>query len=298
MLEKRIGPENRLLFKDQITWVLNSDLLKEAAISFVIVALMFAYDRFKAKRRAVPATAPATQPLLKALAQIPIPVITLFGSTLAAAFNLGFFLSVGVIFMSLFSIQEHIVFAISGFVEVTLFLAAISIVFQAVRNVEDGTFGNLIVAALIFVGLIFPINWAWGLIRDTYLDAGLDTAISVGLIICSAAAFVVALRFRPRLGLHETNEKTIAVLAAISIFTATSIGIYRGNELVHSVKQSKANWAVTRSGTRLGIVRIGADYSLLVDATTVVTAYRTGDLLQISSEKITPAPTQGEGKSP
>ena len=66
-----------------------------------------------------------SEPMLEAVLALPLPALTLFGSGLAVAFNLGFFWAVGIVFMSLFSIQEHVVFAISGLVDVSAFLVGV-----------------------------------------------------------------------------------------------------------------------------------------------------------------------------
>jgi hypothetical protein len=48
------------------------------------------------------------------LKQVSIALVTFVVSALAVAFNIGFFFAVGTIFISLFTIQEHIVFSLSG----------------------------------------------------------------------------------------------------------------------------------------------------------------------------------------
>ena len=60
------------------------------------------------------------------ITNFPVALITLAVTGLALAFNMGFFVVVGLDFIPLFSIQDHLVFSIGGAVVLLLLLAVMS----------------------------------------------------------------------------------------------------------------------------------------------------------------------------
>jgi hypothetical protein len=267
-------------------------------IALVIGASMIRYER--KLERALLAAGPDASPrktigfgIMFFGESIPlsIPHLTLFGSALAFAFNLGFFWAIRISFMSLFAIQDHIVFALSGLVEVLVVVGAAGALENFISQVDSRHLGGTRKTGRWWIGRFLSISvlaWlAFNLISDqeiqAYSDAGIETALSLASVLICGMVFVLVVRFGE--GKSRTN-----ILALIVIGAALSLGAYRGNLAVFSEKQHKSDFALTQAGTRLGIVRIGSDYSILVDTTDKVLAMKTASLLEIASQRGTVAP--------
>ena len=247
------------------------------AIAFSTV-FTWVYGRRRAGKMAQPGPeanplirlANAISPLVSGVSAIPLPQLTLAGAILAFSYNLGYFRAIGLIFMSLFSIQEHIVFALSGLVEITVLLIAISIIFNLYTLLpkHDNYPLWLVILLTISAGYI-AITATLQQLTTTYSDAGAATTWSKAFALMCGILLFFALR-------QPTIRENLTFIFLLLVGSSLALGVWRGNELVHSREQHAWNVAVTRAGERFGIVRVGADYTIVVSPDLKVTAVKTG----------------------
>jgi len=206
---------------------------------------------------------------------ISVPSLTLVAVLGALVYNAGFFSTVGFHFINLFSIQEHLVFALTGSaILITLTSIAAQVKNQMVdyyRMRQDRlTFyfaTALYVAAFVLIAGVFVLN--------ANEDAGPITAAWAGLGFVFAAMLVFVLQ-------AATFPVLIALFAILETF---AFGSYYANFLMFSQTQHSENWAKNPTDEKFGVLRVGSDYSLLISSSHVVSVVRTTDLYIQSESK-------------
>jgi hypothetical protein len=199
----------------------------------------------------------------------------------ALVYNAGFFSTVGFHFINLFSIQEHLVFALTGSaILITLTSIAAEVKNQMVdyhRMREDKIIfyfaTALYVAAFVLIAGVFVLN-----VNE---DAGEITAVWAGLGFVFAAMLVFVL-----------PTATVPVLTALfAILETFAFGSYYGSFLMFNQSQHSENWAKNvggeknLAGEKFGVLRVGSDYSLLISSSHVVSVVRTRELYIQSEPK-------------
>ena len=277
-----------------MNWISWEALSREALLLFFAGVMALIFVLRAARREAAPDDSgkdlgvkllTSLAPFLDDLSRISLPLLTVAGATLAFAYNIGYFWAVGVIFMSLFSVQEHIVFALSGLVELAIFIGAAVLINNIFRLIPDK--GKSHRPILYYLLMTFAIYIALSQLHDwlqrTDLDAGIETASALFFVYVCAASLLLVMR-------HPGLRRSMFVIFIVLVTSSLALGIRRGSELVRSNNQHKTNIAVTKTGERLGIVRVGADYTIVVSPTRKVSAIRTAELAEIRADKSPIAP--------
>lgn len=196
---------------------------------------------------------------------------------MAFSFNLGFFSAVGLPFLSLFSVQDHIVFSLSGaFIVVTLFSALLSIASNISFYADQPKWslpwiinGTGFMAALDFAIL--------NSVHDEYVSYGVFEA-AVLFILLAFAAIMVGVILAAR-GVKLRSQLLIGALLG----TAFLSGVLYAGRQVDGEKIGHRGIALSKSDkTQYGLVRAGQLYTLIVSPDHIVHAVRTDDLLEMS----------------
>jgi hypothetical protein len=205
---------------------------------------------------------------------IPIPALTLVTVVGALIYNAGFFSAVGFHFINLFSIQEHLVFALTGsavLVTLTSVAAQVHVImvdyYRKGNNELKYYFAKtLYIAGFVFVAGVFVINASE--------DAGPNTAALAGLGFMFAAMLIFIL-----------PAATIpALMVLFGILETFTFGSYYGNFLMFRDPLHTVNWAKSLSGERFRVLRVGRDYSLLISSSNAVMVALTTDLYLSSDQ--------------
>ena len=206
---------------------------------------------------------------------MPVPALSLVIVFGALVFDVGFFLAVGFHFINLFSLQEHLVFGLTGS---AILITLTSIAAQLNTNLVDYYKDNgdvlkyyfavaVYVASFVLVAGVFVIN--------TYEDISPMTAAWAGLGFVFAATLIFVL--------HAATFP--ALIALLTILETFSFGSYYGNFLMFSQEQHKVTWAKNSVGEKFGVLRVGSEYSLLTSSANVVSVARTADIYLSSDQK-------------
>jgi hypothetical protein len=223
---------------------------------------------------------------LEAFLQVPIPAATMLGAVLAFLYNIGFFWSVGIVFMSIFTAQDHIVFALSGLVYLTAIFLIVNLLNFVIDMLQSVKNTNPIGLAFVFVGIWGLTETLWSSLFAVYEDAGMATAGALTLALAVGGALFLYLTFK------QSNRRAVPIISIILLPLALFLGMYAGQHLVNSQREHAKNWALTESGERLGIVRIGSANSLLVDDKQVVKVFPTSSLKEIAADQSGKKPDQ------
>jgi hypothetical protein len=218
--------------------------------------------------------------LFESLRAVPLPAISFFGVVAAVLFNLGYFAAVGVNFMSLFPLQESIVFSITGAVASASVIAAMqgaANFFGTLPSRQDGR-GSVVIkltaSSIILVGLMY--NAIDQTIRY-HGDGGYAVSVPFVVFISIGIAMVLLVLLRKRS--WDTNfYALIAMLASISFVMC---GLLYGNSLIYGRELKTKSVAILADGREANVVRLGAEYSLVAFGDRSVHAVRTDSLKDI-----------------
>jgi hypothetical protein len=212
------------------------------------------------------------------LAAVPLSAVTIGGSALAFAFNLGFFTAVGTSFLSLFTVQEHLVFALSGAFIVLLVFGVLSTLFNAIESMQTAPLWTVpwLINAAGFVFLFDSIVVVQ--VLSQYRSYGAQEAILLFVIIALASLTVGILVS----GRGDAAQKSYFVIFAISA-TAFLSGLLYGNQQLHGEPSGYRGHAILKSDHKeYGLVRAGQLYTLIVSPDQIVHAVKTDDLVELS----------------
>jgi len=218
--------------------------------------------------------------LVDQLTSVPLSALTIVGSALAFSFNLGFFSTVGTSFLSLFTVQEHIVFSFSGAFVVFTLLAILMNVFSVVEYLHRQPVwsGPWIVNGLVFVALFDFIVITQ--VKDQFDRYGAREAILLFIIIAEAS---LAVRFYFHAVRDDDERKKVFLIAITVVALSFLSGMLYANEQIDGEKGSRRSRATMKSDQKeYGLVRAGQLYTLIVSQDGVVHAVRTDDLIEMS----------------
>ena len=214
------------------------------------------------------------------ITNFPVALITLAVTGLALVFNMGFFIAVGLDFIPLFSIQDHLVFSIGGAVFLLLLLAVMSFPF-------------VVSPAVSFAPPIAIGNKAW-FEAITLLESAASATVSVviayqisqkagGSLLTICGSFLFAVRLAVTSG--KDNREGVVFALLLLVLGAFMTGHFYGVLRLDEAKNPRITFVMTTDNVRMVVVRAGTEYMLLTSDGSVVTAMKAEKVSAIHSER-------------
>jgi hypothetical protein len=213
---------------------------------------------------------------------ISLPLLTIVGSTLAFAFNLGFFWVCGLAFISLFTVQGHVIFALTGAFVV---LSVGSVGLNVYSMIDKDSSYTIKDQAFWINNLVFMAGTATVIITTVinfHQLYGRQVAIPVLIIIAVILLAIGIDTARPN---HPSKHVLIMGVAVIGAFIS---GVVYGNQAIYGERGLYKSYVLTKESKTYGLVRAGLEYSIVVTSGPVLLALRTADLDEIAYNKESP----------
>jgi hypothetical protein len=207
----------------------------------------------------------------------PAATLTLAGSSVALAFNLGFFDRVGTAFISLFTLQEHVVFSLTNALltmALSLSVCGLVCLLHVVPKVGTST-----------ARLDYWVFYAWWIATyDLILIAatiGFFREIGEGAAWATFSIIVIVSLVTAFCLLSSLSEAKLPLIFLSSVVVSALSGYVYAEYCITTKRSDYKSYAVARDERVLGLVRAGAEYSLVVSSDGVVHAMRTDELAQM-----------------
>jgi len=224
----------------------------------------------------------------------PIGALSLFGLSAAMIFNCGYFFVVGLPFMSLFPVQEHIVFALSGAV-ISILLGSTLSIFPGILNIVIGNIDAVksvlrhrdrIAKDLMFISaissmILFLFFGVYSVASKYYDRGGVDLA-ALFIFWIFIASIVLSLIWIFKHKKSPGNGLALGIVFSIAGFFFIS-GLFYGSLVLFDEIIRASRSAVLPDGRSASVIRLGTEFSLVSVDTGAVFVVQTEKLSQISS---------------
>lgn len=219
-----------------------------------------------------------------ALHSFPVSSLSFIAVSTAFLFTVGYFSVVGLNFISLFSLQEHLVFSLTGVTAVVfIFIAINSIIYSVweprLNPFKVENFQNDKNRTGALFTLFFPLIAS---IIMTYFSR--DYWGSTAALMFVFSVFLITLSLAFVMTYYAYNVKMFAVLSFLCLsMLPITIGAFSGGRHLYDSTLRMSNKAKLSDGTDVHVVRLGLTYTLVSPDRITVHAVPTASLKDIVS---------------
>ncbi len=215
------------------------------------------------------------------LGRAPISILSIIGVSCTISFNIGYFIAVGLIYISVFPLQESIIFSISGAIISTI-LATIVQAFFNIFNISKfikRKETSARIAAFFAFALIISCLISLYIQSKRFYENGNIILVTYFLLACSAALISAA-----SLKWSSIDDRIPPILAVPMLLVTVMLSVAFYGHYTISYSPYVSSHRVILGGYRsASIVRLGSQFSLVKFNDDAIHLIRTDQFKDISS---------------